>query len=62
MANQPIPLKTTADQSDELTFKSCATEVFRWVRSGIGLLEETPTMVVGLAADIEQAWKDSAKR
>lgn len=62
MANQPIPLKPSTNESDELTFKACATEVFRWIRSGIDVLEETPAMVAGLASDIEQAWRDSAKR
>jgi hypothetical protein len=52
----PVPV---AD--DELSFKSCATEVFRWVRGGIALVEEMPEMSQGLADDVAKAWDDSAK-
>ncbi len=62
MANQPIPLKPTTNENDELTFRGCATEVFRWIRSGIDVLEEAPAKVADLVSDIEQAWRDSAKR
>ena len=30
---------------DEVTFQSCATEFFRWVRKAIDLAEETPTFL-----------------
>jgi len=56
MAHAPVPL-----DDNEINFKSCTTEVFRWVRKGIELAEELPDTVKGLADDVGQAWKDSAK-
>ena len=56
MAHAPVPVGT-----DEVTFRSCTTAVFRWVRKGIELAEEMPVIVKGLADDVGQAWKDSAK-
>ncbi len=58
LPRQPVPVVVNAD---ETTFKSCTTEVFRWVRSGIALVEQTPDIIKGLADDVGQAWKDSAK-
>ena len=56
MSHKPVPIA-----NDEITFKSCTTKVFRWVRNGIELAEEMPAFVKGLADDVAQAWKDSAK-
>ena len=56
----PTPL--TESGSDEITFKSCATEVFRWMRAGIELVEESPSFVKQVSDDLVQAWHDSAKR
>ena len=56
MTQAPVPVN-----NDEISFKSCTTEVFRWVRAGIELVEEMPDIVKGLADDVEQAWRDSAK-
>ena len=57
MAHPPVPV----NNDDSITFKSCTTEVFRWVRSGIAFVEQTPDIIKGLADDVGQAWKDSAK-
>ena len=56
MAHAPVPIG-----NDVVTFRSCTTAVFRWVRAGIELAEEMPDIVKGLADDVGQAWKDSAK-
>ena len=56
MAHAPVPIG-----NDAVTFRSCTTAVFRWVRNGIELAEEMPVIVKGLADDVGQAWKDSAK-
>jgi len=56
MAHAPIPVS-----NDEITFRSCTTGFFRYVRKGIELAEELPDIVKGLADDVGQAWKDSAK-
>ena len=55
----PVALPTA---EDELSFKSCCTELFRWVRAGIELAEESPSFVKSLADDLCQAWEDSAKK
>ncbi len=47
---------------DDITFKSCATELFRWVRAGVDFIEAVPSRAPELAADVQQAWHDSAKR
>jgi hypothetical protein len=58
--NDLEPISTTP--GDELSLRSCATEVFRWVRSAVDLVEQTPAYVQSVAHDLEQAWRDSAKR
>ena len=57
MAHAPVPVSN----DDGITFKSCATGFFRQVRKGIEFAEEMPDIVKGLADDVGQAWKDSAK-
>ena len=52
----PVPVTT-----DEVTFRSCTTEVFRWVRKGIDLVEQTPGFIRSCADDVQKAWEDSAK-
>jgi hypothetical protein len=59
LARQPVPV-TVAD--DEVTFKSCATEVFRWARKVGELIEETPAYLQELGEDLAQAWEDSSKK
>ena len=56
MSHKPVPV-----DDDSTTFKSCATGLFRWFRKSIALAEEVPDIVKGLADDVGQAWKDSAK-
>ena len=56
MAHAPVPIGT-----DEITFKSCTTAVFRVVRKGIELAEDAPALMKRLSDDVGQAWKDSAK-
>jgi hypothetical protein len=56
MKHQPVTLT-----DDEITFKSCTTVVFRWVRKTIKLAEGTPILMKSLADEVAQAWKDSAK-
>ena len=56
---QPVPVSS---DDDEISFKSCCTEVFRWLRSGAELIEEAPAYFAELARDLEQAWQDSAKK
>lgn len=60
MSNKaPVPL---TDADDEFTFKSCCTELFRWVRASAEFIEQTPDYFTELARDVEQAWHDSAKK
>jgi hypothetical protein len=54
--HQPVPVDT-----DEITFRSCATELFRWVRKGAELIEEAPAYVQELGEDLARAWEDSGK-
>ena len=56
MAHAPVPIG-----NDAVTFKSCTTAVFRWVRKGIELAEDAPALLKSLSDDVGQAWKDSAK-
>ena len=56
MAHAPVPVGT-----DEVTFRSCTTAVFRWVRKGIKLAEDAPALMKSVSDDVGQAWKDSAK-
>ena len=48
-------------EDDSLSLKSVATEVFRWVRAGIDLAEESPSFALSIVDDLQQAWRDSAK-
>lgn len=54
-----VPVSET---DDDFTLKSCATEVFRWVRAAGELLEASPVLAQQVAEDLVQAWHDSAKR
>jgi len=56
-----MPHKPVALATDEVTFKSCTTAVFRWVRKGVKRAEEAPALMKRLSDDIGQAWRDSAK-
>jgi hypothetical protein len=56
MSHKPVALAT-----DETTFRSCTTAVFRRVRKGIKLAEDAPALTKNLSDDVGQAWKDSAK-
>ena len=56
MAHAPVPIG-----NDAVTFRSCTTAVFRWVRKGIELAEDAPALMKSLSDDVGQAWKDSAK-
>lgn len=58
--SDPNPLIDVVDE--ELTLKSCATEFFRWVRAAGELVEQSPAFLQSVAHDLEQAWRDSAKR
>lgn len=49
-------------KKDEMTFKSCCTQLFRWVRNGIAIAEDSPSKIKGLADDIKTAWRESAKK
>ena len=57
-SSRPVPLST----DDDLTLRSCLTELFRWVRAGADFVEHLPAHAIDLAADVQQAWHDSAKR
>ena len=57
-SSRPVPLST----DDDLTLKSCLTELFRSVRAGADFVEHLPSHAIDLAADVQQAWHDSAKR
>jgi hypothetical protein len=59
LPRQPIPVTTP---TDEVTFKSCCTEVFRWVRKSIEIAEKTPEFIKSCAEDVAEAWDDSAKQ
>ena len=54
---QPVPIN-----NDEVTFRSCCTEVFRWVRAGAEMIEALPAYVQELGDDIVKAWEDSGKK
>jgi hypothetical protein len=56
----PIALSESSDE--DFTLKSCATEVFRWVRAAGEFVEASPTFAKQVADDLTQAWHDSAKR
>ena len=56
-SNRPVPLSS----DDEITFKGCMTDVFRWVRAGAKAVEEIPEALQRLADDVQQAWHDSAQ-
>ena len=60
--NQASPTQPVLLEDDSISFKSCCTELFRWVRASAECVEEIPDVLKGLADDIEQAWQDSAKR
>lgn len=56
-------LQSTLPPTDgDLTLRSCATEVFRWVRSAASAIERSPALIQSVVHDLEQAWRDSAKR
>ena len=55
--HQPVSIAT-----DEVTFRSCTAEFFRWVRAGAEMIEELPAYVQELGEDIAKAWDDSAKK
>jgi len=59
LARKPVPV-VVAD--DETTFRSCMTEMFRWVRKGVEIAEQTPEFLKSCADDVGQAWEDSAKQ
>ena len=61
LPRQPVAVPVVVD-ADEVTFKSCCTEVFTWVRKGIDLAEQTPAFLQSCAEDIGKAWEDSAKK
>jgi hypothetical protein len=61
MSNRtPVPVTDSTD--NDFTLKSCATEVFRWVRAAGELIEASPMYAKQVADDLAQAWHDSAKR
>ena len=62
MSNKPPVQLSELDSGNDLTFRACATEVFRWIRSGVELIEETPAIAQSVLSDLEQAWRDSAKK
>ena len=39
LPRQPVAVPVVVND-DEVTFKSCCTEMFRWIRKGIDLAEE----------------------
>jgi hypothetical protein len=55
------PVAVPAVVNDEVTFKSCCTEVFRWVRKGIDIAEQTPEFIKS-CAETWQGLEDSAKK
>lgn len=57
-SSRPVRLAT----DDDLTPRSCTTGLFRWVRAGADFVEHLPSHAIDLAADVQQAWHDSAKR
>ena len=59
LPHQPVPVIVS---DDEVTFKSCCTEVFRWLRKGIEVAEQTPEFIKSCADDVANAWDDSAKQ
>ncbi len=55
-------LKSLPPVTDEdLSLRSCATEVFRWVRAAGSAIEQAPALIQSVVRDLEQAWRDSAK-
>ena len=60
MSDPTNPLIDAVD--DELTLRSCATQLFKWVRAAGELIEQSPAFLQSVAHDLEQAWRDSAKR
>ena len=59
LARKSVPVAVSAD---ETTFRSCMTEMFRWVRKGVEIAEQTPEFIKSCAEDVSQAWEDSAKQ
>lgn len=55
-----LPVRLSTD--DDLTFRSCMTGLFRWVRACADFVEHLPSHAIDLAAHVHQAWHDSAKR
>ena len=62
MGQHKLPRQPVAVNADEVTFKSCCTEVFAWVRKGIVLVEQSPGFLTSCAEDVAKAWEDSAKK
>ena len=60
LIRQPVAVPVATD--DEITFKSCCTEVFAWVRKGIDLVEQSPGFLQSCAEDVAAAWEDSAEK
>ena len=58
LVRTPVPVAVNAD---ETTFRSCMTEMFRWVRKGVEIAEQTPEFIKSCADDVSKAWDDSAK-
>ena len=59
LPRQPVAVPVA---TDEVTFKSCCTELFRWVRKGVDIAEQTPEFLQSCAEDVARAWEDSAKK
>ena len=62
MGQHKLPRQPVAVNADEVTFKSCCTEVFRWVRRSIDLVEQSPGFVQSCAEDVAAAWEESAEK
>ena len=60
--SKQTPVVLSDANEDSLTLKSCATELFRWVRGGVELIEQSPAFIKSVSDDLAQAWHDSAKR
>jgi hypothetical protein len=59
LIRQPVAFPVA---TDEITFRSCCTEVFRWVRKSIDIAEQSPGFLQSCAEDVAAAWEDSAKK
>lgn len=56
------PIDLTERQTTQVTLRSSATTVFRWIRTGMDRARTSPALAKYVGTELVKAWRDSAKR